>query len=267
MKEQLKAKCLQLTEQILQEYYFRQPGRLFTHLDGEVVWIGAAAGQYVRGADKVRQYILGIVETMPKVYIHSARYEIVADDTSMCVVSGEYIARTGEECEILLEEKQRVTFVWKIRKDGEKEQPVILHIHVSNILHIQEEDEKFPVRAGKQTYKYMKRILENREKDQEILIKDSKGILYKKNLSQVLYIKSNRNYVEIYCKDEKEPIICRRTLSDIEENCPEYFTRAGRSVIVNVRNIACVKEMKVIFKDNSEVEIPLKYARILKNCR
>lgn len=37
MKEQLKAKCLQLTEQILQEYYFRQPGRLFTHLDGEVV--------------------------------------------------------------------------------------------------------------------------------------------------------------------------------------------------------------------------------------
>ena len=61
MKEQLKAKCLQLTEQILQEYYFRQPGRLFTHLDGEVVWIGAAAGQYVRGADKVRQYILGIV--------------------------------------------------------------------------------------------------------------------------------------------------------------------------------------------------------------
>lgn len=120
MKEQLKAKCLQLTEQILQEYYFRQPGRLFTHLDGEVVWIGAAAGQYVRGADKVRQYILGIVETMPKVYLHSARYEIVADDTSMCVVSGEYIARTGEECEILLEEKQRVTFVWKIRKDGKK---------------------------------------------------------------------------------------------------------------------------------------------------
>ena len=142
-----------------------------------------------------------------------------------------------------------------------------MHIHVSNILHIQEEDEKFPVRAGKQTYKYMKRILENREKDQEIRITDSKGILYKKNLSQVLYIKSNRNYVEIYCKDEKEPIICRRTLSDIEENCPEYFIRAGRSVIVNVRNIACVREMKVVFKDDSEVEIPLKYARILKNCR
>ena len=75
MKEQLKAKCLQLTEQILQEYYFRQPGRLFTHLDGEVVWIGAAAGQYVRGADKVRQYILGIVETMPKVYLLSAYTE------------------------------------------------------------------------------------------------------------------------------------------------------------------------------------------------
>ena len=75
MKEQLKAKCLQLTEQILQEYYFRQPGRLFTHLDGEVVWIGAAAGQYVRGADKVRQYILGIVETMPKVCLLSAYTE------------------------------------------------------------------------------------------------------------------------------------------------------------------------------------------------
>lgn len=37
--------------------------------------VGAAAGQYVRGADKVRQYILGIVETMPKVYLLSAYTE------------------------------------------------------------------------------------------------------------------------------------------------------------------------------------------------
>ena len=68
-----------------------------------------AAGQYVRGADKVRQYILGIVETMPKVYLHSARYEIVADDISMCVWYRENIL-PGRE--------RNVRFFWKRSRES-----------------------------------------------------------------------------------------------------------------------------------------------------
>ncbi len=63
-----------------------------------------------------------------------------------------------------------------------------------------------------------------------IIINDFNG---KRNLNpaDIVFIKSDRSYIEIQTTTEK--IVQRRSLSDIELELPDFFTRIHRSYIIN----------------------------------
>lgn len=63
-----------------------------------------------------------------------------------------------------------MTFVWEKDKIKDNERLLIKHIHLSNILHIQDEDERFPTKAGKENYEYVMKIMAERSRNAVITV-------------------------------------------------------------------------------------------------
>lgn len=72
------------------------------------------------------------------------------------------------------------------------------------------------------------------EKDSRLFIKDGNKLV-KIELSEVIYFKSEANYISVVLQDKK--ILTLMTLKDLESKLPEFFMRVHRSYIVNLNKI------------------------------
>jgi len=72
------------------------------------------------------------------------------------------------------------------------------------------------------------------ETDNKIEIKDGTKTYYF-NPQRILFLKSDNNYVDIYCEDRK--VTLRSSLDEISIKLPPYFIKCHRSFIVNKNKI------------------------------
>lgn len=72
------------------------------------------------------------------------------------------------------------------------------------------------------------------------------------NLDDILYIKSLKDYLEIYMKDEKH--IIKETISAMESRLPNNFIRSHRSYIVNTNEVTAFTKYDL---ELGELEIPI----------
>ena len=165
-------KAMELTQYILEQYWQRNLEPLLSHIDDDILWIGSMDEEYLHGKQAMMKRIKENNNEMPLVYLDNQEYEIVQNTGRCCVVVGRYRAFTKPESGMLLSEKQRVTFVWEKDKTEDTEKLLIKHIHLSNILHIQDEDERFPTKAGKENYEYVMKIMAERSQNAVITVKD-----------------------------------------------------------------------------------------------
>jgi two-component system, LytTR family, response regulator LytT len=104
------------------------------------------------------------------------------------------------------------------------------------------------------------RIIYNQVKEATIDIDDGRQ-KYRIHIDKICYIKSNRNYVEINCDENR--FVLRKTLSEISELLPQKnFIQCHRSYIVNVDKIERISSKELFIK---AVEIPIssKYKEFL----
>lgn len=92
----------------------------------------------------------------------------------------------------------------------------------------------------------------------DVIIKDSffikeKNLYHKVNFSDILFIKSEHVYVELYTKSGKKHLI-RNTMVDFVESLPKNFFRTHRSYAVNLDYLDTINSRYVII--NKE-EIPI----------
>ncbi len=89
--------------------------------------------------------------------------------------------------------------------------------------------------------------------DQTIYLKVDK-IFYKIKLSEIFYVKSDSNYVEVFLESKKH--LVRSTLKNFSELLPEHmFLQVHRSYIVNVKKIESLGDGEV--RLNSDKSVPL----------
>lgn len=72
------------------------------------------------------------------------------------------------------------------------------------------------------------------EKETRLFIKDGNKLV-KIELTEVIYFKSEANYISVVLQDKK--ILTLMTLKDLEAKLPEFFMRVHRSYIVNLNKI------------------------------
>lgn len=255
---------LQLTQYILEEYWQNNQKPLIEHMHKDILWIGSTNSEYLHGKDQMIKRIEENKQEMPPVFLDEQEYEVVDNDTKLCLVVGRYRAYTKPESGLLLSEKQRVTFLWvKIKSEG-KDLFFIKHIHLSNILKMQGEDERFPTRAGKENYEKMQKLLAERSLGEVISVKDTNKVTRVINYSDIMYMKTDHNYMEIYMSGESMPIRIRGNLSIFAKKLPEYFIELGRSAIVNRNFVIAMDERIITMINRTKFQVPLKNVKQIR---
>jgi len=87
-----------------------------------------------------------------------------------------------------------------------------------------------------------------KEKESRLFIKDGNKLV-KIELSEVIYFKSEANYISVVLQDKK--ILTLMTLKDLESKLPVFFLRVHRSYIVNLN--------KIDFINNNVIEMGKDY--------
>lgn len=249
-------KAMKLTQYILEQYWQRDLEPLLSHIDDDILWIGSMDEEYLHGKQAMMKRIKENNNEMPLVYLDNQEYEIVQNTGRCCVVVGRYRAFTKPESGMLLSEKQRVTFVWEKDKTEDTEQLLIKHIHLSNILHIQDEDERFPTKAGKENYEYVMKIMAERSQNAVITVKDENHASRVINYSDIMYIISDHNYIVIHLANELGTIKVRGNLSTFSEKLTDSFIQSGRSLCFNKNYVKILKGRNLEMIDGRQFGIP-----------
>lgn len=75
------------------------------------------------------------------------------------------------------------------------------------------------------------------------------------NFDDIHYIEGLKDYVKVYLKNEKKPVLTQSTLKALESKLPESkFMRVHRSFIVNLGSITTIDRNRIVF---GELRIPV----------
>lgn len=264
MKKQNCDMLVNQTKLILQEYWQGNQTPLIQHLHPDILWIGSTDAEYTHGAKIMIQRMTENKMQMPPVYLDQQEYEVIDHKASSCLIVGRYRAYTKPDSGLFLSEKQRVSFYWVQEVHGDEVVFLIKHIHLSNILKMQDEEERFPTKMGKENFRKLQIMMEERNLGEIITVKDTDRITRVLGFSEIMYIESERNYIKIYIAKGGKIIQVRENISHLKERLNNEFITISRSVIVNSRFISSVSNKTMIMTDQKEYQIPGKRMKQVK---
>ena len=93
------------------------------------------------------------------------------------------------------------------------------------------------------------------EVNNDFLFIKSESRIRRINFSEIHYIEGLKEYVKIWLKDEKKPVLSLSTLKALEARLPgDRFMRVHRSYIVNLETVKVIERGRIVF---GEVRIPV----------
>lgn len=160
---------IEITHAILYGFYVeRDIEKVLQHFQKNCTWIGPCEAEYFTSFEDIKAYFYGGSESVPSCVLENETYTIVSQSDEQIIVMGKYIVRTQAVEDMIIEAKQRCSFIFQNEEGIWK----LHHLHTSNIYEaMQAEDSYFPSRMGAENYKYMQRLL--REKNEVINMIDS----------------------------------------------------------------------------------------------
>lgn len=252
MNVRMKQRALQLTEYVLQQFWMRNTKEVLKYFHEHIMWIGSMKSEYVFGKEAVKARIQEVTTNVPQVYMTNQQYSIVHTDANTCTVAGMYVAFTNPFSGQILSETQRVTFIWIVVKGELK----IIHLHLSNTLHIQDEDENFPTRAGKETYEYLQKIIDKQSSSNNLVFRDTQKVEHVIARLDIRYLEAEKEYTLIHCTNKS--IRVTGTITKILKTLPEEFVQIHRSYVININHIKCINNCTVTLEDETVLHIPVK---------
>ena len=114
-------------------------------------------------------------------------------------------------------------------------------------------------------------VIDEKEENVVMSVRDSNNKIVKVQAEDIIYIKAEGNYSEIYTyskiKNLNNYILCTKKLGVIEKELDNYlFVRVHKSYIVNLQNVDYISGNLVVMKDNDkEVPIGRKYNEKFKS--
>lgn len=257
-----KAEILKIqTKYIIEQFYKQSLDELLSNLHPQVVWIGAAEGQYIREFQPLASYLSQIV-TACKCTLTSQTYEVAFFNSATCIITGLYYTQAiyndrvpHHEIQVL---SQRITVVW-VRENRRWE---ILHIHVSNPIEMQKPNKFLPNKTVRRTYEHVQKLLHNHNKAQpNLTFRGKNSEYYYVKPEEILYVEADNIYCQLHCSDRKL-FVCQ-PMNQLTHVLPKYFIRVHRSFIINGLRTAGLSRYTVCLEDGSCLPVPeKKYSEI-----
>lgn len=248
MKHEQQMECRRLTQWILEEWWNKNPQPFIEAMDEDIMWIASGREEYYYGKEECLKHCARL-EDLPSVYLQGQEYSVVFCDRNTCVVAGRYVAHTAEGESMVLSETQRITFVWKAWKDRLS----IVHLHLSNALHILEEGEDFPRKAGLETAAYLERLLDDWAGKEKMVVMDTGRREYIIPMMDVLYVEADGEYSRIHTL--QKIISCTTSFKEAAEQLSRDFFQIRRGIMVNIVHVRVVETGQVILFEGTKLPV------------
>ncbi len=109
-----------------------------------------------------------------------------------------------------------------------------------------------PVKEEK-LFSVLNRAAEKIQKNERLLTLESAGELVRLPIYRIRYADVQGNYVTVHAQEDHT---AKMTLSQLEKQLDDRFYRVGRSVIVNLTQIARVTRTDIILNDGTLIPLP-----------
>lgn len=217
-----------------------------TLLDENVSWIGATASQFYQGKQQVADALLNVSNEILPCLVTEENWYIADKGKDWCLCIGKYIWTISSE-KMYTQEPQRATFLWKYSG----EQLIIVHMHVSNVMHTLEENEEFPVATSIRNYNYVQKKLSEKKRILHIMTTNYEYHLV--GLDSVIYIEASRESLLIHT-NETVYRVHEGIGNFVKINCPSFIF-IHRSYAVNSDWIKSVTPNEMILINGEKLVI------------
>ncbi len=249
---------------IITEYYKNDLEPFFSSIGEDILWLGPARGQLMRGRDNlIRAWAAED---------HSLTFTM-GDIRALCISPHAHVKEVLLQYEIFTHfpngytdrHEQRLHYTWvEKRKDtpaGKKYSAEIAMIHISNLWQYDSRDNIYPVHyeelsASQSVVKAPERY---------VTVKADNMSMHRIAAGHILYIETVKRAAKLRVHTETGDVTVSGTLPGFEQEYPGLFLRIHASYLINPAQVREVRRFSVTLSDGTELPIPeKKYTRIKK---
>ena len=243
-----------MTQECWQRYWQLDVDFMLGLCDENVTWIGAEQDEFIRGLDNLKNNFAELLQHLRTCHLLNQEFFAAYSDRNTCTVIGRYFVTTDERNDYFLQVQQRCTFVWTI-VDGEYK---IRHIHVSNPIGELKiaKGERFVNTVGYMANKYLEENFKKRFFGKRLSVIDSYGALRLVYLSEIMYVKAQRNDLIIALAGGQMQV--KMSISEFMRNAGKNFLQVHRSYAVNTDFMSKLERYEVTMKDGEIIPVPAK---------
>lgn len=246
--------CIELTKELMIRHYKKDDDFAISYLHRSCIWIGSCAEEFYQGKEEIASVLKKEANELPDIELTAFDYVCASHDTHSCVITGRHTGQTTRSSGEIYRDMQRITFVWKKQKD----ELLIMHIHVSNPMNNLQEGEIFPHKIGKFTKGYFE-MLVNRDikKNGTITVKDRKNRYHVIKIHDIIYCEAFDMNCIIHLS--KNDVFGRLTLLDFEQMLSEknrnMFKRVHKSYLVNRYHALSLSRYELTLQNDISVPV------------
>ena len=240
---------------IITEYYKNNLNPYFQSLADDVLWLGPAEKQEIRGKENVIKafssdkheltFSLGSIKTT-SIEINKRAVEVIL----------QYEIYTHYPNGNTDRHDQRTQFSWVYKKDTWQAKVV----HVSNEWKYDDRDTIYPNHYQQQGLPI--RLI---EKTDYLTLKASDLSIYHISINDLLYVETVKHSNKLAVHTTKETIIISGNLKNFLETHNEHLLRIHAAYLINPATVTKIERFKVYLKDGTILPIPeKKYTQIKK---
>lgn len=244
-----------VTQSLMERYYSLDVEPWLSALAEDAMWIGPG-NLFVFGAEAIRKYFDEI--HMPVIHLHNVEISEIYRTDSLSVVVGQYDAMTDEEADGILAVHQRLTFQYVRIKDEWK----ILHMHVSNEYNELMDDEVYPTKMGRATYRYMQQLLAKKSVDSHRIMLEEDADTRFINTDEIIFVEAMSKKSILHCINKT--VVSSKPISVLEEMLPPNFYRAHRSYLVNCNCVTRIARFMLELQGGFTIPLPEKRYMVIR---
>ena len=254
MTRNQEAELVRLTQQCWEHYWRLDLDFMLKYCDENVTWIGAEQNEFIRGFENVKKNFADLLWHLRSCHLLNQEFYVTQNSKNTCTVIGRYFVTTDETNDYFLQAQQRCTFVWEMKDKAYK----IMHIHVSNPMGELKvaQGERFVNTVGYMANRYLEENFKKRFFGRQITVTDVNGAVRFIYLSEIMYVKAQRNDVTIVMTNEQTDV--KVSISDFMKLADNKFLQVHRSYAVNTDFMSKLERYNITMKNGEQIPVPVK---------
>lgn len=248
---------------IITEYYKNNLQPFFESVSDDILWIGPAERQQIRGKENLLRAWAAESHSLT-FSMGDIKAESVSPHSHVREVLLHYKVSTHFPNGNVIAHDQRLHFTWRVRtvkKDSGREfLPEIVMIHISNAWKYDSRDTIYPVH-----YETVYPAQVPSKPEIFLTVKAVDNAVHRLAASRILYVDTVKRTGRLTVHTENGDVVICDTLPSLAERYPDLFLRAHAKYLVNPDHVREIRRFSMTLSDGTELPIPeKKYTEVKK---